>query len=580
MNSKESSASEWLPVPGQFPMTRWADDVSPNNVLPEYPRPQMVRDAWLNLNGLWNFSLLDREHEEPTTYPGQILAPFPMEAPLSGVGRMINSFPGRTYTNSRLWYQRSFDVPPEWQGRRVLLHFGAVDWEANVTLNGRDLGVHRGGYEGFSFDVTDALNPSGPNSLVVAVWDPTFEGGFPLGKQVDTPSAIYYTPCTGIWQTVWLEPVLETHVESLHIVPDVDASAVHITCRATGPSEGVCIEVLDGGNPVASARGRAGEPITIPIADAKLWWPEAPHLYDLRLSVGEDSVGSYFGMRKVSVGPDEAGITRILLNDTFVLHNGVLDQGYWPDGIYTAPTDEALRFDIETIKQLGFNMSRKHLKVEPERWYTWADRLGLLVWQDMPCTGDGIHAEAPVYAASSAERQEQYGVELRAMIAGRYNHPCIVSWVVFNEGMGLHNSMGYDLDEDIRAFMTGMTDIALEDQTRAINAESGAPWGDNQGWNVLDIGLGQVMDAHCYATTKCLSPTPERASVIGEYGYAKFLDTFQDYLPLVKDPGISGLVWTQITDVENECNGLLTYDRSTFNEDPEAVAALVVGKPE
>jgi beta-galactosidase/beta-glucuronidase len=570
-------AADWKPAPGPFGMTRWANDVSPDQVLPGYPRPQMVRKDWLNLNGLWNYSVVAREDKQPASYQGDILVPFPIEAPLSGVGRMINAFPGRTYADSRLWYRRAFETPAPWKGRRTLLHFGAVDWEATVYLNGKELGVHRGGYDGFSFDVTDALNQDGPNELAVAVWDPTFEGGYPRGKQIDKPGGIYYTPCSGIWQTVWLEPVAEDHIESLAIVPDVDASAVRVTCRASPdakrPTQNVQVRILDGGNTVATATGKAGEVIQIKVKDAKLWSPETPHLYDLTVKMGADEVNSYFGMRKVSVGPDKDGITRILLNNAFVLHNGVLDQGYWPDGIYTAPTDAALRFDIETIKHLGFNMSRKHLKVEPQRWYYWADKLGLLVWQDMPCSGDGIHAKPPPYAASDARRQDQFAAELRAMIAGRFNHPAIVSWIVFNEGMGLQNSAGYKLDDGIRTFMRRMADIAAEDKTRAINAESGAPFGQYQGWNVLDIGLGQIMDAHCYGTTKCIAPTKERASVIGEYGYAKYLDSIAKYRPLVRNPGISGLVWTQLTDVENERNGLLSYDRSKFSEDPKQVAA-------
>ena len=566
--------ADWKPVPGAFPMTRWAKDVSPDKALPEYPRPQMVRKDWLNLNGLWDYAVIGRNDPPPAVYQGKILVPFPIEAPLSGVGKRLNSLPGRTYANSRLVYHRSFDAPPQWAGRRTLLHFGAVDWEATVYLNGKNLGVHRGGYDGFSFDVSDTLKKDGTNELVVAVWDPTFEGGYPRGKQVDQPSGIWYTPCTGIWQTVWLEPVAADHIDFLRIVPDVDTSTVQITCNAaSNTSSAVRITVLDGQDTVAGGSGKAGEIITIKVKDAKLWSPSNPHLYDLQIRMGDDEVTSYFGMRKVSIGPDKDGVTRILLNNEFVLHHGVLDQGYWPDGIHTAPTDEALRYDIEAIKQLGFNMSRKHLKVEPERWYYWADKLGLLVWQDMPSSGDGIHAKPPAYPESDAKRQDQFGVELKAMIGGRFNHPSIVSWVVFNEGMGLQNSAGYKLDEPIRAFMRRMAGLASEDKTRAINAESGAPMGAYQGWNVLDIGLGQVMDAHCYGTTKCISPTKERASVIGEYGYAKFLDAVAKYRPLVANPGISGLVWTQITDVENERNGLLTYDRGKFNEDPQQVAA-------
>jgi len=570
--------ADWKPVPGAFSMTRWAKDVLPDKALPEYPRPQMARKDWLNLNGLWDYAVIDRKDPLPTVYQGKILVPFPIEAPLSGVGKRLNSLPGRTYANSRLIYHRTFEVPPQWTGRRTLLHFGAVDWEATVWLNGKELGVHRGGFDGFSFDVTDALRKDGPNELRVAVWDPTLEGGYPRGKQVDQPKGIWYTPCTGIWQTVWLEPVVADRIDFLRIVPDLDASAVKITCNAAMISKAadtaVRIKVLDGQEKVATGEGKAGETITIKLKDAKSWSPSDPHLYNLSVRMGDDEVTSYFGMRKVSIGPDKDGITRILLNNEFVLHHGVLDQGYWPDGIYTAPTDEALRYDIEAIKQLGFNMSRKHLKVEPERWYYWADKLGLLVWQDMPSSGDGIHAKPPVYPESEAQRQDQFGVELKAMIDGRFNHPSIVSWVVFNEGMGLQNSAGYKLDEPIRAFMRRMAGIAGEDTTRAINAESGVPMREYQGWNILDIGLGQVMDAHCYGTTKCIPPTKERASVIGEYGYAKFLDAVPKYRPLVANPGISGLVWTQITDVEKERNGLLTYDRGKFKEDPKQVAAL------
>lgn len=569
-------AGGWKPVVGGFPLTRWARDVAPDKVLPEYPRPQMVRKDWLNLNGLWNYSVIAKDAPQPAAWMGEILVPFPIEAPLSGVGKMIHAFPHRTYRNSRLWYRRSFKVPPAWRGRRTLLHFGAVDWEVTVYLNGKELGVHRGGYDGFSFDVTEVLNPAGSNELVVAVYDPTFEGGYPRGKQVDRPGGMWYTPCSGIWQTVWLEPVAADRIESLRIVPDLDASAVHVTCQVAAngmrPPVAVVIQVLAGANTVATATGKAGAPITLKLKDARAWSPSDPYLYDLRIRAGDDEVTSYFGLRKVAVGPDKDGVTRILLNNEFVPHHGVLDQGYWPDGIYTAPTDEALRFDIVTIKRLGFNMSRKHLKVEPERWYYWADKLGLLVWQDMPSSGDGIHAAPPAYPEPEAGRQNQFGIELRALVNGRFNHPSIVSWVVFNEGMGLQNSAGYNLDEGIRSFMRRMAAIAGEDTTRVINAESGAPGSDKQGSNPLDIGLGQVMDAHCYGTTKCIAPTKERASVIGEYGYAKFLDAAANYRPLIWNPGISGLVWTQITDVENERNGLLTYDRGKFTEDPERVA--------
>ncbi len=580
-----TAEGEWKPVEGKYGMTRWAAEVSPKAPLPEYPRPQMVRSRWMNLNGLWKYSVTAKEALKPESYQGNLLVPFPIEAPLSGVGVMINTIPGRTYDNSRLWYRRSFTVPKNWKGQRVLLHFGAVDWEAKVYLNGKALGMHRGGYDGFSFDITDALIQRKENELVVAVWDPTAMGGYPRGKQIDKPGGIYYTPATGIWQTVWLEPVPKVSISKLKMIPDVDGGMLQLTCSLQGKAGDFKVKavVMDGQRKIAELTGIPNQTFGIRIPDPKLWWPDAPFLYNLKISIVSsngkviDTVESYFGMRKVSLGKDKNGITRILLNNQFVFQNGVLDQGFWPDGIYTAPTDEALRYDIESIKKLGFNLSRKHVKVEPERWYYWADKLGLLVWQDMPCSGDGIHAFEPVYPTSNAQRQEQFGTELQAMIDGFFNHPSIVSWVVFNEGMGLKNPGGYKLDDDTRAFMRKMAGIAAVDTTRMINAESGAPMGEYQGWNILDIGTGQIMDAHCYGTIKCLTPTDTRASVIGEYGYSKYLAANPKYQLLVTDPGISGLVWTQITDVEDERNGLLTYDRSTFTEDPAKVAAKNAG---
>ncbi len=575
----------WEPVDGKYGKTRWAEEVSPDNALPEYPRPQLVRSRWMNLNGLWNYAITEKEAQKPQHYQGNLLVPFPIEAPLSGVGKMINTIPERSYSNSRLWYRRNFTVPKSWKGDRILLHFGAVDWEAKVYLNGKDLGIHRGGYDSFSFDITDVLIQGKENELVVAVWDPTVSGGYPRGKQVDKPSAIWYTPSTGIWQTVWLEPVPRVSISKLKMTTDIDSGTLQISCSILGKEGNFRFKaaVMDGSNKVAEISGVPDHPLTVKIPFPKLWTPDHPFLYNLNISIlssnGKviDTAGSYFGMRKIALGKDKDGILRILLNNQFVFQNGVLDQGFWPDGLYTAPTDDALRYDIESIKKLGFNLSRKHLKVEPERWYYWADKLGLLVWQDMPCTGDGIHCQAPDYPTSNAHRYEQFGKELEAMIDGRFNHPSIVSWIVFNEGMGLKNPSGYKLDEETRTFMRKMVKIATRDTTRIINAESGAPMGEYQGWNILDIGLGHIMDAHCYGTTKCITPTETRASVIGEYGYEKYLNTGDRYKLLIKNPGISGLIWTQITDVENERNGLMTYDRSKFTEDQLQVAIKNAG---
>jgi beta-galactosidase/beta-glucuronidase len=563
----------WDFATAPFGMTRWAKDVSPVNVLPEYPRPQMVRNDWMNLNGLWEYSVVDKDEYPPETYQGRILVPFPIEAPLSGVGKKINTIPGRSYMNSRLWYRQSFTLPEGWQGKRILLHFEAVDWEAIVYLNGKILGKHQGGYDAFYFDITDVLNKGKENELLVAVWDPTFEGGYPRGKQIDEPKGIWYTPCTGIWQTVWLEPVPDISIYHLKIIPDIDLGIVRLTATIRGSASDLLVNavVMDGDRKVAEASGKPGTIIELSIAEPKLWWPNDPFLYDLRVelvsSEGQkvlDAVESYFGMRKISLGRDEYGITRILLNNKFILHNGVLDQGFWPDGIYTAPTDEALRYDIEVIKNFGYNMSRKHLKVESQRWYYWADKLGLLVWQDMPSMGDAPgHNDFP-YTTSNEHRYGQYQDELKEIIQEQFNHPCIVTWVLFNEGMGLAGKReGYELYKETKNFIRQTFKLARElDPSRLIDHESGAPGGRYQGWNAMDLGIGDILDAHCYGTTRCLMPTEKRASVIGEYrGEA------QQYALLVENPGISGLVYTQITDVESERNGLLTYDRSTFKID-------------
>ncbi len=570
----------YSPASAPFGLSKWAQEVSPGTVLPEYPRPMMERKDWMNLNGLWDYAVLPLEDSQvgKDSWQGKILVPFPIEAPLSGVGKRINTFPGRTYMNSRLWYRHRFHLPTTWSGQRVLLHFGAVDWEATVTLNGKILGVHQGGYDAFSFDVTDEVTLDAENELIVAVWDPTFRGGYPRGKQIDTPSGIWYTPCTGIWQTVWLEPVPEQRIHNLKIVPDIDNASVSVTTDVRGNTQGVQVlaTVSDGDKIIARASGEAGKAITMVIPEPKLWWPDSPFLYELSVELEDprqkktiDRVGSYFGLRKISLGKDEKGINRILLNNTFVLQNGVLDQGYWPDGTYTAPTDEALRYDIEVTKQLGYNLSRKHLKIEPQRWYYWADKLGLLVWQDLVSTGDAPNHNDTEYATSDEHRQEQFMLEAKEVISERFNHPSIVMWVLFNEGMGLKGKRlknnSYVLFDETKAFVQATYDLAAElDPTRLLNHESGMPNTPNQGRNPIDMGIGHVADSHSYGTTRCIAPSSTRASVIGEYhGPAA------QYAPLVEEPGISGFVYTQITDVENERNGLLSYDRKKFTVNPE-----------
>lgn len=553
----------WSPAKGPQ-LTRWAKDVAPDKVHPEYPRPQLVRTDWLNLNGLWQLEL----GQAGTTplpnkeLPLKILVPFAVESALSGVMKRAE----------RLWYRRSFQVPDAWQGRRVLLHFQAVDWESAVYLNGKPLGEHRGGYDAFSFDITDALKPSGPQELLVRVFDPTNDGDQPRGKQSNKARGIWYTPVTGIWQTVWLEPVPAARIDRLVLTPDLDASCLKLA--AVGGTATHCtVEAVasDGLTEVARASGTLGAEIQLPIPKDKLktWSPDAPFLYDLtvRLKQGGrviDEVRSYFGMRKIDLGKDAQGRVRMRLNNRFVFQVGPLDQGYWPDGLYTAPTDEALRYDIEVTKRLGFNMTRKHVKVESARWYYWCDKLGLLVWQDMPSCDNWKTPKSGAQLAPGVKLQ--FETELQRLVDGLRNHPSIIMWVLFNEGWGQHDTPHYV--ELVRKL----------DPTRLINAASG--WQDD--------GLGDVLDVHMYRRPKTPPPQLERASVLGECGgmplafpanadfvegsrrYAELLQLFHGYN---NSEALSAVVYTQLTNVENERNGLLTYDRGVIQVDVDKVAA-------
>jgi len=564
-------AADWKPAAGPL-MTRWAKDVSPEKALPEYPRPQMVRKDWLSLNGLWDYAVLPADYKGGggpnwRGAQGRILVPFPIESALSGVMKPVND-------KDRLWYRRTFRIPELWSGRHVLLHFGAVDWEAKVSVNGKEVGCHRGGYDDFSFDVSDALNASREQEVVVEVFDPTDAGSQPRGKQVLHPGGIMYTPTSGIWQTVWIEPVAETHIESLLLVPDVDAGCLRLTVGGAGTVEAVA---ADNGTQVAKVSGSAGGELKLDIRDPKLWSPESPHLYDLSVSLKSggktvDEVTSYFGMRKIALGKDADGVTRLMLNGKFVFQVGPLDQGFWPDGIYTAPTDEALRWDVETMKKLGFNCARKHVKVEPDRWYYWCDKLGLLVWQDMPA-GDNKTPEA----------KKQFEVELRRLIEGRRDHPAIAMWVVFNEGWGQYDT------ERLTRWVKEM------DPSRLVDNASG--WSDKK--------CGDVIDMHNYPGPGSPKPEENRAAVLGEFGGLGLSvaghtwtdktwgykgtqsseDLTRNYEKLLgkawvlKDKaGLCACIYTQITDVETECNGLLTYDREVNKVIPERAAAVDAGK--
>jgi len=558
-NGNHVQARNWKACDGPL-KTRWAKDVFPGNALPEYPRMQMVRQDWLNLNGLWDLRLADGTS-------AKILVPYPVESALSGVMKH----------SDRLTYRRTFEVPKAWGRKRVLLHFGAVDWEAKVSVNGKELGTHRGGYDGFSFDITDALTPSGAQELTVEVFDPTDAGEQPHGKQVLKPGGIMYTPCSGIWQTVWLEPVPEARIESLQITPDLDGGTVRVKVNARfhGPIEEairVVAVAWEAGKEVARVRGKPGEELTLPISNPHLWSPDDPFLYDLRIEMGQDALTSYFGMRKIAIAKDEAGINRLMLNGKFVFQVGPLDQGFWPDGIYTAPTDEALKFDVEITRKLGMNCTRKHVKVEPDRWYYWCDKLGLLVWQDMPAGGNG-----------NAEARRQFEIELERLIEGRWTHPSIIMWVVFNEGWGQYDT------ERLTAWVKRM------DPSRLVNNASG--WTDQK--------CGDVIDMHNYPGPGSPKPEATRAAVLGEFGglglgvdghtWTKQTwgykgmsgqeDLARSYVKLLtkawalKDnPGLCAVIYTQITDVETECNGLLTYDREIVKVDLERAAAANHGK--
>lgn len=564
----------WKPVPGHI-ATQWAALVSPANALPEYPRPQMVRRNWQSLNGLWDIGLTDKSNViPPAAFNTKILVPYCYESSLSGVAKPADP-------DHRLWYRRSFTVPKAWHGQHVILHFGAVNWDTVVLVNGKTVGTHRGGYTAFSFDITGNLI-SGLNELSVGAWNPVVTdvpNAQVVGKQRLHPGGIFYTSASGIWQTVWLEPVPAAHIENIKITPDIDAGVLRATVTIAGSVSGVVtLTADDGGSKIGSVSGPVGTDLTLNVPHAHLWSPSDPHLYGLNVTFSRhgkrlDSVDSYFAMRKISLGTDDSGHKKIFLNNKFVFEVGALDQGYWPDGIYTAPTDVALRYDIEMAKNFGFNLLRKHAKVEPDRWYYWTDKLGMLVWQDMPQEfGD---SKIP----PSEENNQQFLTEWGAEINELYNHPSIIVWTTFNEGWGQHDTAA------IVAFTKQL------DRSRLVNNASG--------WN--DMNVGDLKDTHAYPGPWCDIPSGDRASVNGEFGgiglavpghmwdshswgyqgvqtgsgpmTAKYQQLLKNGWGLMTSRADSALVYTQLTDVEEESNGLMTYDRAIVKPDIKIVAA-------
>lgn len=567
----------WKPA-GEGIVTRWAAEVGPENALPDYPRPQLVRRDWLNLNGLWDYAIAAKDAPKPGKWDGKILVPFAVESALSGVGRPVGA-------SQALWYRRTVAVPRAFRAGRVLLHFGAVDWESTVWVNGREAGTHRGGYDPFTYDITGLLKRGKKQEIVLRVLDPTDEEntGIARGKQVMEPSGIFYTAVTGIWQTAWLEPVPETYLAKLDIVPDVDRKTLSVRPRIGGPADGARLSVSASlnGRAVAAAEGPAADVLSVEIPEPSLWSPADPALYDLEASLSKggrvvDRVASYAGMRKISVGRDRQGFNRLCLNGEPLFQFGPLDQGWWPDGLYTAPTDAALRSDIEAIKSLGMNMLRKHVKVEPDRLYYWCDKLGLLVWQDMP---SALYEREALAAEALAARDAQFESEWKAVMDALASHPSIVMWVPFNEGWGQYDT------ERIAA------ETKARDPSRLVDNASG--------WT--DRGVGDVSDIHSYPGPDMPKVEDRRAAVLGEFGglglavaghlwqaegnwgyldfddakayEARYAELVKSLYPLV-DRGLAAAVYTQTSDCEIEVNGLMTYDRSVLKLDPARFAGL------
>lgn len=574
--------AQWKPA-GDKIKTQWAEQVNPKSVLPEYPRPLMERSEWQNLNGEWEYAIKPVGEVEPASFDGNILVPFAVESSLSGVQKEVGE-------KNELWYKRSFTVPAKWKGKDVMLNFGAVDWKAEVFVNDVLVGSHKGGYTPFSFNITPFLKGSGAQKLVVRVWDPSDKGYQPIGKQTSNPQGIWYTSVTGIWQTVWLEPVASNHITAVKSIPNVDANALNVTVGASTPCVTSIVEVklLDKGAVVASAKGVQGQELRLGVKNPTLWSPENPYLYDMSITLSQngkviDQVKSYTAFRKISVEKDKNGILRMCLNNKLLFHYGPLDQGWWPDGLYTAPTDEALLYDIKKTKEWGFNMIRKHVKVEPARWYYHCDKEGILVWQDMPSGDMGNRWEPHKYNGGtdkerSVESVANYYQEWKEIMDLGVSHPSIVVWVPFNEAWGQFDT------EKVVAWTKAY------DPSRLVNPASG---GNHR-------PCGDILDLHNYPGPDMFLFDAQRVTVLGEYGgiglplenhlwwnkrnwgYIQFKNSDEVTAEYVKyanelkgfvKRGFSAAVYTQTTDVEGEVNGLMTYDRKVIKINEAKVKA-------
>ena len=604
-------SQNWTPV-GNKIKTQWGEALNTENVWNEYPRPQLVREEWQNLNGLWEYSLQPKQQAMPKRFQGHILVPFCVESSLSGVGKMLSP-------NDQIWYRKTFNIPTSWDSKTILLHFEAVDYETNVWINDILVGSHRGGYDRFSFDITPYLKQEGEQEIIVGVKDPTNMGTQARGKQQLNPSGIFYTPVSGIWQTVWLEAISgDAWISELRIIPDIDKQTVTILPFSNKPLESealgwrkgrkaiylVHITILKEGKEIAKASTMPDKSLTIRINNPKLWSPDQPFLYDLNMVLSDvngeelDKVKSYFGMRKISLGLQN-GHQVLMLNNKPLFHYGTLDQGWWPDGLYTAPSDEALQYDIEMTKKMGFNMIRKHVKIEPDRWYHHCDRLGIMVWQDMPSAlvsaskkkkwpnipNVGIW-QALDFGQEDLFRRSvntaQFEWELQRMIDIHFNAPSIVIWVPFNEGWGQYAT--HRVVNNIKAY----------DPTRLVNPTSG--------WSLRPSG--DIYAIHSYDVKIAEPPTAlDRASVLGEFGgigypieqhlwnpkldnwgYQTYTSTedylkhyklkFEQVLNMKQQKGLSAAVYTQTTDVESEVNGLMTYDRKILKIPADTLKSL------